>query len=207
MTIMNVLNKPMKKNVHTSERGIALLITLLLITVLLGVSSSLLNITLKQFQFASIGLASEMSFQAANAGMECILAHDYLDQDLSTPNSLESKFDIGQSRPNISCMGVSSPGSGPVVVSGSEQAYEFSWDDAMVTNTPSLCTRVSIFKFYEDPAADGNTQGPDMNAALRRSGFCAEGVNCTVVQSRGYNVACASINNPRTIERELTQRY
>lgn len=182
------------------ERGIALLITLLIMTVLLGVSASLLNITIKQFQFSSIGLASEMAFQAANAGMECMLFHDFLDRDPSTPGSLESKFDIGQPNTDITCMNVSD---GPTVQSSTgyvQRTYRFSWSTG-VSGAPSLCTEMSIFKFYSDSSA------PDMYNALRRSGNCAIGTTCTVIQSRGYNVACGSIQTPRVIERELTQRY
>jgi hypothetical protein len=192
MIITHGLNNFMKHN--SSERGIALLITLLIMTVLLGVSASMLNITLKQFQFASIGLASEIAFQSANAGMECMLSHDY--EGYPPTPAAPGKFDIGQPDTNITCMTVSDS---PTVTSGTDSVrrdYEFSWG-----SNPTVCTDVSIYKFY-------NATNPvDMTNALRRSGTCAAGVSCTVIQSRGYNVACASINNPRTIERELTQRY
>lgn len=179
---------------HSSERGIALLITLLIMTVLLGVSASMLNITLKQFQFASIGLASEMAFQAANAGMECALMHDYegYPPTLSSPG----KFDIGQASANIVCMTVSNtPAVSNTGAYDVRRDYEFTWGN------PSVCSRVSIYKFF-DPV-----NSVDMTSALRRTGSCAAGVSCTVIQARGYNVACVSISTPRTIERELTQRY
>jgi hypothetical protein len=188
---------------HAHERGIALLVTLLVMTVLLGVSASLLNITLKQYQFSNIGLQSEMAFQAANAGMECILYHDYL-------NYPTSKFDVNGDgsgvapESGIACMGQSSDdlvNGGNSVVSGEEQRFRFSWRDTNVANSPTLCTEVSIYKFYSTNSAQ------DMSAALRRSGTCAADTTCTVIQSRGYNVACGSVQTPRTIERELTQRY
>jgi hypothetical protein len=180
-------------HINTSERGIALLITLLIMTVLLGVSASLLNITIKQFQFASIGLASEMAFQAANAGMECMLYHDY--EGYPPTPSNPGKFDIGQPNTSISCMTVTDSPTVTPLPDGVRRDYQFSWGN------PEVCTDVSIFKFSND------TNPVDMSGALRRSGTCAAGVSCTVIQARGYNVACASITNPRTIERELTQRY
>jgi hypothetical protein len=183
---------------HSSERGIALLITLLIMTVLLGVSASLLNITIKQFQFSSIGLASEMAFQAANAGMECMLYHDY--EGYPPTPSTPGKFDIGQASPSISCMGsgntgIESQSINPTWVS---REYRFTW------GSPSVCTEVEIFKYFDA------SNPVDMTNALRRSGSCAEGVSCTVIQARGYNVACPASGNPfppRSIERELTQRY
>jgi Tfp pilus assembly protein PilX len=186
------------KKYHTHERGIALLITLLIMTVLLGVSASLLNITLKQYQFANIGLASEMAFQAANAGMECMLAHDYELYPFS-------KFDVGEVSPTVECMdGVSDTGSAGTIESAEPQYYQFSW------GTPEVCSDVTVYKFFEDRADDGDTTGPDMEAALGRTGTCPEDVICTVIRSRGYNVGCPGSGNsfpPRTIERELTQRY
>jgi hypothetical protein len=184
----------------TNQRGIALLITLLIMSVLLAVSSSLLNITLKQYQFSSIGLASEVSFQSANAGIECMLYHDYVNYPPTPGNP--GKFDIGQNKPAIACMGANdSVGGSAVIASGAAQNFRFNW------GSPAVCTDVSIYKFFELGTTDGNATGPDMSTALRRAGNCAEDVTCTVIQSRGYNTACASLNTPRVIEREIVQRY
>ncbi len=189
--------------IRSRERGIALLITLLIITVLMGVSASLLNITLKQYQFSSIGLQSEMAFQAANAGMECLLYQD----SLSYPTSI---FDVPGNgsgiapETGVTCMGQSSNdlvNGGNSVTSGEEQRFRFTWRDTNVSGSPSICTDVSIYKFYNTNSSQ------DMSTALGRTSSCAAGVVCTVIRSRGYNVACGSINTPRTIERELTQRY
>lgn len=182
-----------KQQAHP-ERGIALLITLLVMTVLLGISASLINITIKQFQFASIGYASESAFQAANAGMECALYHDYEAYPAS-------KFDVGQNATNIQCFGVTDSSSvSGVIASGDEQRYQFSWK---IGDGPEMCTEISVYKIL----------GPlDITNILRASTnqTCAAGANCTVIQSRGYNVPCPAPGNtfpPRTIERELTQRY
>lgn len=191
----------MKQNIN--ERGIALLVTLLIMTAILGVSSSLLNVTLKQYQFSSIGLQSEMAFHAANAGMECLMYHDHL-------NYPTSKFDVNGDgsgtapESNVSCMGQSSNdlvNGGAAVESGEEQRFQFSWRDTNVSGSPTLCTDVSIYKYFNN----GSSQ--DMSAPLGRAASCAPGVTCTVIKSRGYNVPCGATNTARTIERELTQRY
>lgn len=200
------------KHYRTHERGIALLITLLLMSVLLTVSASLLNITLKQYQFSSIGVASEQAFQAANAGLECMVWHDY--EDYPT-----SKFDVdtptapNPAGPTIECMGVNDSTSAVGAIgSGEEQRYRFSWRVSSDPDIPELCTDVSIYKFYELGTADGNPTGPSMDIALGQTGQnCAEDVVCTVIRARGYNVACPADDDdpfpPRTIEREITQRY
>ncbi len=190
------------KKTHTQERGLALLMTLLLMTVLLAVSSSLLNITLKQYQFSGIGLQSEMAFQAANAGMECITYHDYLSYPVS-------KFDVPDNgstvaaETGLACMGQTSNdllNAGNGVSSGEEQQFQYTWTSG-VAGAPTLCTNVSIYKF-------SNANSPaDMTAVIGRTATCAAGAVCTVIKSRGYNVPCSSIQEPRTIEREFTQRY
>jgi hypothetical protein len=171
-------------------------------TVLMGVSASLLNITLKQYQFSNIGLRSEMAFQAANAGMECIMYHDF--EGYPT-----SKFDVpgnGSGNPpesGVSCMGESSndlENGGDTVESSEQQRFQFSWSTP-IANSPTVCTDVSIYKFYNEGSAQ------DMSSVLGRSASCAAGVTCTIIKSRGYNVACSDVTNPRTIEREITQRY
>jgi len=203
---------------NSPQRGITLLITLLLMSVLLGISASLLNVSIKQFQLSGIARDSEMAFQAANAGMECALYYD----NPVAPGV--SPFDVnGDGTPvpeevNIACMGQVSEdlqtiGAG-TVVSGEEQHFRYSWKNDASADTPTVCTDVSIFKFSEVPAFDGDAIGPDMSSVLgsAASAECAEGEGtvCTIVKSRGYNVACPIFPNPfpaRTIERELTQRY
>jgi hypothetical protein len=49
-----------------------------------------------------------------------------------------------------------------------------------------------------------------MSTALGKPGSCAQGVTCTVIRARGYNVSCPLNGDPfppRAIEREITQRY
>ena len=188
----------------TNQDGITLLITLLLMGVLMAVSASLLNITLKQYQLSGISLASETAFQAASAGMECALYNDWI----------KKHFDIG-SRNAISCfnnitsndVGVDGNGNGNAD-SGEEQRFQFSWK--IQTDSPTVCSEISIYKFYHAT----NPVDVRVNGVLFRtnadgtSNPCPAGSVCTLVQSRGYNVACAQISSgKRVVEREYTQVY
>ncbi len=74
---------------HIQRDGLALLITMLLMSVLLGISTSLLNVTLKQYQLSGIARSSEIAFHAANAGIECLSYHD-----LALAVAGVSKFDV-----------------------------------------------------------------------------------------------------------------
>jgi hypothetical protein len=180
---------------YKNQDGITLLITLLLMGVLLGVSASLLNVTLKQYQLAGIAYESEIAFQAASAGVECVLYNDHINHE----------FDFG-TRDDISCF--SSIVSNDLAVDGDgtsasseEQRFQFSWG-----NNPEVCTDVSIYKFF-NATVDVDIILPD-GTNMRPSRPCPANGTCTVLQSRGYNVACASIQTgARVIEREYTQVY
>lgn len=209
--------KTNKLHIKKNEEGIALLVTLLLLGVLLAIGASLLNITLKQYQFSGMALASETAFQAANAGMECIL---YYDND---PNG--SVFDVpgdGSGRSpvlSLNCMNENSSdivagngtcfgcNEGGAVESGEEQMFEFEW------GSPRGCSQVSVYKFYSTSdevsveiddvfyRADGSDADSDPDP-------CPIGGICTVVQARGYDVSCSDVGTAaRVVEREYTIVY
>ncbi len=186
----------MKRHIHNN--GLALLITMLLMSVLLGISTSLLNVTLKQYQLSGISRSSEIAFHAANAGIECLSYHDLAE-------SVPSVFDVPADGVTdqatvaaISCMGsaliTSETGAAS---SGEEQRFEFEW------GVPKVCTNVSIYKFHSDSALVPVTAG---GQTFRDP--CPTGSTCTVIRSRGYNTGCGDdLKNPRTVEREITQVY
>lgn len=181
----------------TQQDGLTLLITLLIMGLLLVITASLLHITLKQFQFSGISEISEISFYAANAGMECALYYDLGDDGAS--NRINAFAVPGDGSPqsapaSIACVGAGFVGnSNGVAVSGDEQRFRFSWGD--------VCTDISVYKFYD------TTSDQDMIGALGTSQTCTVGIECTVLKVRGYNTGCGSLTNPRVVERELTLVY
>lgn len=183
----------MRTRMHTSEDGLTLLITLLLMGVLLAVTASLVNITLKQYQFSGISYDSEVAFQSANAGMECVLYHDWE----------AGEFNLSERRGPITCFSsVSSPdlagAAGGSVDSGEERRYQFEW------GTPAICTDVSIYKF-SDPSVDVPLI---VDGISIRDQDCPAGSTCTFIQARGYNVSCEDIGeSPRVVEREYSVLY
>jgi hypothetical protein len=198
-------------HLQTKEKGITLLITLLLMGVLLGVSTSLMNITMKQYQLSGIALSSEVAFQAANAGLECILYHDFPalgDSPFTVPD------DGGEqaARPQVACMDggmvqaddTRDDDADGLMKSGEEQLFEFTWGVASASSA-QLCSKVSVHKFSDaDNPVSVVVEGRD----YRNGSDCPAGSVCTVVQARGYNVACGDISsNSRVVEREYTQVY
>lgn len=190
-------------NTHTyNKRGFILLLSVLVAGIVLAVGLSILSIALKQFKISSIGVSSELAFQAANAGLECVRYWDISNNG--------NKFDVGVASGNVDCFdefhkAVLIKGNQGRVDSGDEQTLQFSWDND--GRGSEVCTDISVWKFYEDPADDGDTNGPSMSSVIGYSSSCSEGVECTVIRSRGYNRACADLDTKRTVERELFMRY
>ncbi len=206
--------------ISTQQDGITLLITLLVMGVLLGVSASLLNVTLKQFQLSGIAYASEIAFQAANAGMECALWHDYkVDASHADSNPVLNPFavpddtDVAQAeQPSIACMGGSavaadvsySDDDDGHMKSGQQQRFKFTWN--IFGSGISVCSDVSVYKFASTTQVTVN--GIRMRGNNDTNNACPQGSVCTVIQSRGYNVECAEVGNQsRVVEREYTQVY
>lgn len=184
----------MIKSMRTQKNqdGITLLITLLLMGVLLGVSSSILNITLKQFQLSGIAYQSEVAFQAANAGLECAQFHDWENNSFDVPGN----GNLNGSAASVACM--QEPAASDILGaagSGDEQKFRFSW------GTPEVCSEFSVYKYY-------NETGDEPMPADIRAEPCTMGSECTVIKARGYNVACGQIGGGgRVVEREYTIVY
>lgn len=181
---------------RTSQDGITLLITLLIMGIMLVISASLLQITLKQFQFSGISEISEVAFYAANAGMECALYYD-LGEDSGSNRinafAVPGDGSASSSAAEITCMDIGpvTNSNGPAA-SGDEQLFQFEWN--------GLCTSVSIYKFYSESGSQ------DMSGS-GVSQTCAEDIECTVLKARGYNTGCGSLADSRVVERELTLVY
>ena len=67
---------------------------------------------------------------------------------------------------------------------------------------------VSVYKYYSTSGTlVRSVHGVDLGGT---GGPCPANSECTIVQSRGYNVDCATLNagtNARTVEREYTLVY
>lgn len=185
------------------NRGIALLVTMLLTSVLLGVATSLLNISLKQYQLAGIARDSEVAFQAASSGSECIQYYDNIpDADGNPVNGRQSIFDVpgdGSDQlgaASVSCMGAALSINSTPVASGGEQRFSFTW------GTPEVCSVVSVYKYYNETGVETIPATVTGNIP----GHCDQGVTCTIVKARGYNMGCNETAKNK-LEREITIRY
>ena len=177
------------------ERGLALVIALIVGTVALAVGLSLLNVTLRQFILSGVARDSEIAFHAAYAGIECARYEDVQNDS----------FAVGGGDVTINCMSTNETydDGNDNISSGEEQTYEFDWGQVN-----SSCTELSVYKFDAssgDETIPGAIIGGSTPADNRT---CSDGNVCTVIQSRGYNVTCAErTSNIRSIEREVVIIY
>ena len=174
-----------------SKSGLSLVIALIVATVALAVGLSLLDVTLRQFILSGVARDSEISFHAAYAGIECARFQDIQNDSYAVPHS-----GVG-----VTCMG--DPANTAAANSGDEQLFEHEWQ---ITATPlvTACTEVSVFKFNGPDTIPGDIIGGDTPADNRS---CSSGSVCTVIQSRGYNVACSDVGTTQTVERQVVVIY
>lgn len=142
-----------------SDKGFALLIAVIFMSVMLSLGLSLGSLGYKQAVLASSAIESQYAFYAADAALECAL---YYDQRLNSfayppPNPPPTA-------PAIQCDNTS-PVSSPVVYNASywKIAYRFSLDSG------ENCADVTVYK-YSSPQAGGITtyifsQGYDVSCA------------------------------------------
>ena len=62
-----------RRFLHASQRGLTLFYSLLVISVVLVITTSIVNIVLKEVQLASFGKESQIAYYAAETGGECAI--------------------------------------------------------------------------------------------------------------------------------------
>lgn len=190
--------KKRQRKTESNNQGFALLLAVLVSVIVLTVGLTILNSALKQVTLSNVALESERSFHAAYAGVECAQFWNIADA-----------WDIGTNTSAIRCMDqtVTTNNSAPLAFNADEVwIMQFDWQSgsgADGTYTYDMCTDMTVYKYFD-------ASSPTIMTVLP-AGFanrvCAVGVECTVVESRGYNRPCGSLTDIRTVEREVTVRF
>lgn len=199
-----------KKN----ESGFALLLTLVIITVILAVGLTLLQITMKQLSLSAIARESEIAFFAASTGIECmqywrsfpptraaLLKEDWDGQayDPSEPTYLNCA-----DTPPVSYEEVTDLIDNNVY--GYKYTYNLSYNP--LTTTDDTCVDTSIYLIdLREESSDIDEDISGLGEGLQEIS-CDAGTVCTTIFSRGYNRPCgAGLNSIFTVQRELTIEY
>lgn len=180
---------------NSKQQGFALLMALIVVSVVISIGLSVLDLTLKQVRLSTNSKDSEIVFHAANAGLEC--ARYWLNKNYA-------EIEAGQ---NISptCFGVS-PNSitktSPSAVGGLAYKYQmdFTWGTAS-----DRCSKITILTLVSNSTNDtvvNNMQSvipgyPDSTKTCGPSG------RCSVISIQGFNRACSMLSSPGTLQREV----
>lgn len=185
-------------NHNNQQSGFALLMALIVVSVVISIGLSLLDLTIKQLRLSTGAKDSESAFHAANAGVECLrywrLAY-------------ASQFETGNgdSVP-ITCFGVS----GTITKTEIELSYIYKYDVQFDWGTsPPRCSQLSFITISTDPTfpAPGKTL---YNVPNYIKGYpygndklCVPGGKCTLASVKGYNQGCSDIGKVGIVQREV----
>ena len=177
-------------NIHKKE-GFALLLALIISSVALALGLSMLQITLKQMTLGTTTKGSEVAFQVANAGMECLRF---------VRSEQSSEIEKTQGTINVDCFdaGTSVTDS----KSGSSRARFHS--DGMDWTLPggeNACVAFTLLVLNDDAndISQNNIFGTGKDVT------CRKGFTCTYATVQGFNRSCATRNSSIfTVQRELT---
>jgi len=96
MAFLHIRSAAQRKNMRGNEGGFTLLFAAFTSSLLLAISLSILNISLKESQLTGIARESQFAFYAADAGVECALYWD---------DPLRDAFNIDAATSIITCAG------------------------------------------------------------------------------------------------------
>lgn len=186
--------------------GFALLITLIVVSVVVSIGLTLLDLTIKQIRLSSGSKDSEIAFHAANAGVECARYWRRVEEidfeELNPPNDVVTVNCFGQ--PNINVPTIDRGG-------GTDDIYEYNFQFTGGSQN-DRCSVVKMITISSDPNATPDAQGFAVvlaNVPNLIPGYpepnkgCQPGGRCTIISSQGYNKACGNINIIGTVQREV----
>jgi Tfp pilus assembly protein PilV len=204
------MNISQSKKFKKSQSGFALLLTLVVVSIILAVGLSLLNITMKQLSLSSIARESEIAFYAASTGIECMQYHrslvDTREAFLGEGNLVDLRYlECADQEPILENTEISTI---PIPESGT-YLYNFKYRYNLAPNPldaeDDTCVETSL---YITDLRAGNT---DLSEPIVNEGLedisCIAGSVCTTIFARGYNRPCNQLTSLFTVSRELTIEY
>ena len=186
------------------QSGFALLITLLVVSVVIAVTLSIVELTLKQLELSVDSRDAEIAFHAASAGMECAQR---------TRRVSSTTIELGNNL-NLNCFGITAnnitsnlDGVTELNTSnGDVFRYKTSMDWGAGVN--AKCTEIDIITIV---ANTGNTRAGNLQQQIpnypTNIKTCAEGARCTIASVAGYSASCAQKGALGTLKREILLEF
>ena len=187
------------------DKGFALLLAIIISSVVLAIGVSLLHLSVSQINLASNARESEIAFQAAHAGTDCLWYWRY-EPTKVTGFTKAAASDVA---PALTCFqnaGINIQHTQVAQTGGiaDEFDYTFNWGSG---------DRCSIVSMYIMRAGSLGVMTWDLSAV--NEGIGTDGIKscdadglCTIIVSRGYNRKCSDVGSSIfTIQRELTVEF
>ncbi len=181
------------------QSGFALLMSLVVVSVVIAVLVSLMDLTIKQLRLATISKDSESAFYAASGGVDCILYHRH---------AFRGDYETGGSVP-VSCFtSPAVPGTVDIIQNALPSVYHYNytlnWPSAF--GQPARCSIVDMLTINSEPGdivSNFNNIQNYIPSSPENSIACPSGGRCTVISVRGYNAHCNDIGRIGIVERDI----
>ena len=183
-------------NKKISASGFALLITLVVISVVISIGITLIDLTLKQLRLANSSKDSETAFHAANAGVECI-RHWRVASSLAFETGLPVAVNC------FDAAAVNSVVTPLIIPNVYRHDFEITWGPT----TASRCSKVRMITLSSDPDDPSSVTYVGIQSQIpgypQNSKTCVPGGKCSIISVQGYNRPCSLISELGTIQREV----
>jgi Tfp pilus assembly protein PilX len=181
--------------IRNQQSGFALLMALIVVSVVVSIGITVLDLTLKQLRLSTNSKDSETAFHAANAGLECARYWRMEESD-----DMEDGEDISPA-----CFGAAAMSPDITSISGVDaHVYEMetTWGDPAALR----CSQMTILVISSDilsPTTVSGMQGIIPGYPYGTTKECEPGSRCTVISVRGYSRSCGEISARGTVQREV----
>ncbi len=195
---------------NQTQKGFALLMTLLVVTAVVSITLAVIELSLKQIELTVTARDSELAFQAANAGMECVR---YLHRQSSSTLSTSLPGNIPYTCFNNVADTLRDTFSSPVVTFATTGTGAVRRYGAEITWGPSgdRCSVIDMVVMRVDAAATGNYVITNLVNVF--PGYtvgdksCGPGSICTIAEVTGYNKPCNQRTSPGSVRREVLLEF
>ncbi len=189
------------QNHNTTNSGFALLLTLVVVSAVISVGLTLLDLTIKQVRLSTNAKDSESAFHAANAGIEC-LRYWRLTEATNFENGTGNTV-------SMTCLGAAA--ARPTVAdlsAGSELIFQYDVEFSWGVTGAQRCSRIRFITLSSDPTSAGVTLAsvPNYIPSYPETNItCPAGGRCTIASVQGYNQPCSIVTagSLGTVQREV----
>lgn len=196
-----------RTSIQTKESGgFALLITILVLGVIVAITLTIVELSIKQLKLAVDSTDSEIAFHAANAGLECARYTRRVSSGiLESGNPVTFNcFNDTDTVNRLASLGFVTTGVGPTTGRVYRYKHSIEWGSA-----PRLrCTEMDMIVIVATSTVTIGGGGTDtlrtrINGFESDSKVCDAGERCTIMSVVGYSSACSATSSTGVLRREI----